>query len=147
MIMDRINKFRGEYYFLSNFYEAPVTYDGVTYANNEAAFQAQKVVDPESRRKWAGLPAGIAKKYGRTVPLRPDWEDVKVSAMEGIVRAKFLQNPDLARKLLATGEAELVEGNTWRDRFWGVDAATGEGRNELGKILMKVRSELRAERQ
>lgn len=146
MTMDKISAFRGNYHFLSNFYDAPVTYEGITYANNEAAFQAQKEINPADRTAWAKLAPGAAKRRGRAVRLRPDWEKVKIAAMEGIVRAKFLQNPDLAEKLLATGDAELVEGNTWHDRFWGVDAATGEGRNELGRILMKVRSEIRVAR-
>ena len=65
--------------------------------------------------------------------------------MEGVVRAKFTQNKELRRLLLATGDAELREGNSWRDAFWGVDLTTGRGRDELGKILTRLRDELRAE--
>ena len=64
--------------------------------------------------------------------------------MEDIVKAKFSQNEELAEKLLATDDEYLIEGNTWGDRFWG--AVNGEGRNQLGIILMQVRNELRAER-
>lgn len=77
------------------------------------------------------------------VDLRSDWEAVKVTVMEEIVRAKFTQNEDLKWRLLTTGDACLEEGNTWHDTFWGVDAKTGEGLNHLGRILMKVRDELR----
>ena len=62
--------------------------------------------------------------------------------MEEIVRAKFYQNPQLAEKLIATADRKIVEGNTWHDTFWGVDAATGKGENHLGVILMKIREEL-----
>ena len=84
----------------------------------------------------------MSKRAGRRVKLRKDWEEVKLRIMEEVVRAKFLQHPDLANKLIDTGDEELIEGNCWNDRFWGVDIRTGIGENNLGKILMKVRSEL-----
>ncbi len=79
---------------------------------------------------------------GRRVPLRPDWEQVKVAEMEKVVRAKFTQNPHLARLLVSTGDAEVLEGNTWNDTCWGVDLYTDRGENRLGKLLMKLREEL-----
>lgn len=135
-----IDSFKGEYAFLSNFYEAPVEIYGLRYRNNEAAFQAQKVFDESERKKFTTLDARSAKKLGRTVPLRWDWEDVKLSIMYDVCYAKFTLNPQLAEKLIATGDELLVEGNTWNDRFWGV--YNGEGRNHLGKILMQIRAEL-----
>ena len=63
--------------------------------------------------------------------------------MEDIVRAKFTQNQELKQQLIGTGDAYLEEGNTWHDTCWGVDLKTGEGQNHLGKILMKVRQELK----
>ena len=136
--MQVINEFRGEYAFLSNFYEVPVEYKGLTYKNNEAAFQAQK----ESSRalEFINLPPNHAKSLGRKVAMRSDWDQVKVSIMHEIVLAKFMQNMALQSKLLATGNAKLIEGNNWNDYFWGV--CNGKGRNELGKILEKVRSQL-----
>lgn len=139
-----INRFSGEYRFLSNFYPVPVTYGGLTYQNNEAAFQAQKCLDEETRKRFTEYDAGRAKGVGRQVDLRPDWEEVKVGLMEEIVRAKFIQNEDMKRKLIATAGARLVEGNSWHDVFWGVDLKTGKGENHLGEILMKVRAELMA---
>ena len=139
----RIDAFRGEYFFLSSFYPAQVACDGLTCQNNEAAFQAQKVLDPEAKKAFTALGPKEAKHRGRQVPLRPDWEKVKNGIMEEIVRAKFLQNGDLKEKLLSTGDALLIEGNTWNDRCWGVDKRSRTGKNYLGQILMKVRSELR----
>lgn len=134
----RIDEFRGKYYFLSNFYPAPVTYSGMRFKNNEAAFQAAKC--PERMAEFCRLSPSEAKRLGRKVRLRDDWEQIKYTVMYEICKAKFLQNPDLADKLAATGEAELVEGNTWGDRIWGV--CDGAGENRLGKILMQIRAEM-----
>lgn len=138
--MDMINSFRNEYFFLSNFYEAPVIYDGITYQNNEAAFQAQKCAEKSDRHQFAALNPSQAKHLGRRVALRKDWEQIKVSVMREIVKAKFEQNPSLAEKLIATGDAHLEEGNTWGDRIWGT--VNGVGANHLGRILMEIRDEL-----
>ena len=140
-----IRSFRDRYHFLSNFYEAPVEYGGLRYQNNEAAFQAQKCLNEEEKLQFTGLPANRANRLGRQVQLRPDWEQVKVGIMEEIVRAKFTQNEHLKWQLLETGDAKLIEGNNWNDTFWGVNAANGKGANHLGKILMKIRAELRTE--
>ena len=141
--MHKIDSFRDEYFFLSNFYNAPVFYDGLLYQNNEAAFQAQKTLEKTDRKVFTQLAPAEAKRRGRHVRLRDDWEEIKDGIMEEIVRAKFSQNPKLKAELLATGEAQLIEGNTWNDRYWGVDVRSGIGKNHLGKILMKVRSELK----
>ena len=135
-----INSFRGKYYFLSNFFEAPVVYDGIAYKNNEAAFQAAKVLDSDIRKQFATLDPSSAKRKGRHVTLRGDWEKVKYDIMYEICLAKFSQNEDLKAKLLATGDEYLEEGNTWGDRIWGT--VNGVGENHLGKTLMRVREEL-----
>ncbi len=137
-----IPEFQGEYRFLSNFWDAPVTYEGLTYRNNEAAFQAQKCIRAEDRAAFTSLRSDEAKRLGRRVELRPDWEQVKVGIMEELVRAKFTQNEELRALLLATGSRVLEEGNNWNDTFWGLDSKTRRGQNHLGKILMDVRSEL-----
>lgn len=137
-----INSFSGEYRFLSNFFEAPFNFGGYTYPTSEHAFAAMKTTDPEERRAIRDLETpGQAKRAGRNVTLREDWEDVKKDIMNAIVWEKFLQNPDLKEKLLATGDEFLVEGNTWGDKVWGV--CDGEGMNWLGEILMRLRYELR----
>lgn len=135
-----INNFRGDYFFLSNFYEAPVIFDGIRYCNNEAAFQAQKCINVEDRKAFSTMNPSEAKKAGRKVILRSDWELVKVDLMYKIVKAKFAQNIDLALKLAATNNEELVEGNTWGDKIWG--KVNGEGQNLLGKILMDIRDNI-----
>lgn len=134
-----IDKFEGEYFFLSNFYMCPVEIDGVTYTNSEAAFHAQKCV--ERKNEFVGLNPKEAKRLGRTVNLRPDWDDIRTAVMYNVCFEKFIQNPDLAKKLVATDNAELIEGNTWNDKFWGV--CNGEGENKLGKILMRIRLDLK----
>lgn len=132
------------YRFLSNFQQARIEYDGLVFGNAEAAFQAQKCMSEAEKAQFTNLGPGKSKGVGRRVRLRPDWEEVKLDVMEGVVRAKFTQNPGLAERLLATGDKVLVEGNRWGDTFWGVDARTGQGQNHLGRILMRVRDELRA---
>lgn len=134
--------FFGEYRFLSNFWNAPVEYRGLTYQNNEAAFQAQKCISAAEKVPFTTLLPNEAKRLGREVALRSDWEQVKIGIMEEIVRAKFTQNEDLKVRLLLTGDRRLEEGNTWHDTFWGVDVRTRCGQNHLGEILMKVRAEL-----
>lgn len=141
-----INSFRGENYFLSNFYTAEVSYNGITYLNNEAAFQAQKTLDLNEREKFKRLPPNSAKALGRKVKLRPDWEEVKDKIMFEICLAKFTnpKNSELKQKLLDTGTEYLEEeGSTWGDMYWGT--VDGIGRNRLGKILMEVRKRISKE--
>ncbi len=144
MVQQYIDRFDGtKYRFLSNFYMAPVVYEGITYPSSEHAYQAAKTADVGSRLLLADLKtAGEVKRAGARLKLRADWNDVKISVMENIVRLKFEQHPDLAEKLLATGNAELIEGNTWGDRFWG--QVDGVGENHLGQVLMRIRNELTA---
>ena len=133
-----ISSFRDEYFFLSNFYPVEIKLDGIVYPNAETAFQAQKTLDVEERRKFSMLKNPVqAKRLGRKVKLRDDWKEVKLDIMTEIVSQKFLQHPHLIEMLLQTGDEELVEGNKWGDRFWGV--CKGKGENHLGKILMKIR--------
>ena len=136
-----IRRFRLEYDYLSNFYPACVQVDGLEYLSSEAAFQAAKCANLQDRLGVQELNSNDSKRLGRQVPLRRDWEQIKVREMEKIVRAKFTQNPHLAQFLMETGDAELIEGNTWYDTFWGVDLKTGQGENHLGRILMALRED------
>ena len=136
-----IDKFVGESAFLSNFFNMPVYYNGLLYLNSEAAFQAQKTLDSKERKRFSTMNPSEAKRAGRSVELREDWEYVKDDIMFDIVLSKFASNPILRKLLLTTGDEELVEGNTWNDTYWGV--CNGRGQNKLGKILMRVRSLLK----
>lgn len=135
-----IDRFENDYFFLSNFYPAKVVMDGMTFQSTEAAFQAAKCKDISGRRDFVPLNPSQAKRKGRHVELRADWEFVKVDVMRQLLLTKFTMNPSLGRKLLETGDATLVEGNDWGDRFWGVD---GTGRNVLGRLLMETRDYLK----
>lgn len=130
-----IKFFVGEYSFLSNF-EGGV----------EQKFQAAKSLDDGEATVILQSPPGLAKRMGNQIKLRPDWDAIKYEIMEKLVREKF-QRAGYRLRLLATGDAELIEGNTWHDNIWGDCVCTrchakGPGKNWLGKILMKVRSEL-----
>jgi ribA/ribD-fused uncharacterized protein len=114
-----------------------VVYDGVVYSNSEAAYQAAKCRNPEQKIWFEKLDPGPAKRLGKGVVLRFDWEEVKDQVMYDICLAKFTQNLDLAKLLVETGDEELIEGNTWGDVYWG--QVDGVGRNQLGKTLMQIR--------
>ncbi|MBR6571695.1 MAG: NADAR family protein [Clostridia bacterium] len=137
--------FRGAYDFLSNMYTVDFEWDGRVYHSSEAAFQSAKSLDPEERERFTVMNGVTAKRAGKKVNLRSDWERVKDAVMEDVVRAKFTQNPELAQRLIATGDMELVEGNRWHDSYWGYDLISKKGENHLGKILMKIREELGGE--
>ena len=138
----KIDKFDGEYFFLSNFYFCPAPiYDefGIAYPTVEHFFQAKKSLNHSDRVMIAATARpGEAKRLGRQVKLRPDWEEVKLNVMAEGLRQKF-SDPDLRNRLLATGDAKLIEGTTWGDTTWGIDLNTGEGENHLGKLLMELR--------
>lgn len=135
--------FRGEYYFLSNFYETPVCYNGLTYRSSEAAFQAQKTLDNNTRKRFINLDSRDSKRLGKKVELRSNWNKIKTGIMAEIVHAKFSQHPELVEKLLLTGDATLIEGNTWHDNYYGScvcdKCVNMDGKNYLGKILMDER--------
>jgi ribA/ribD-fused uncharacterized protein len=143
----QITLFRGDYAFLSNFYNCKIEYNNLVYENAESAFQAQKCTTPLSRYLYCSLSAKEAKKRGRLENLRVDWMFVKDKIMEEVVFAKFSQNEDLKKRLLDTGDLELIEGNNWHDCEWGVCTCVKccgkEKKNKLGKILMQVREEIR----
>lgn len=143
--MKKISKFVGDFDFLSNFFEVDVRFAGILYPSSEAAFQAQKCVEDGDKLQFTRLKPSQAKRLGRRVCMRSDWEDIKVNVMTRIVRAKFTQHEVLGNLLYRTGDAELIEGNTWNDTFWGV--CDGIGENHLGKILMQIRDELKEARE
>lgn len=140
---------RDKYRFLSNFwfFETPMKYGGMYFKTSEHFYMAMKTVDKSLRLKIAECTTGAdAKKLGRSLDLRPDWEDIKLDVMLFALRYKFsIHNPTLRQKLLGTGDSYLQEANLWGDKIWGVCMKTCEGENNLGKLLMQVREEIRNE--
>lgn len=139
----KIARFDGDFAFLSNFYPAIISMDGMSFLNAESAFQAQKCLNRQDRFQFCNLSPRDAKKLGRKVKLRLDWEAIKDQVMAYVLHLKFRQHPELGNLLIATGDAELIEGNPWRDTYWGV--CDGVGKNRLGELLMQLRNELRQE--
>lgn len=140
--VNNVTEFRGSNYFLSNFFDCPngVTIDDIKYKNAEAAFQAQKVADKEA---FANLSGKDAKARGRKTPMvysKEEWNAIRDDVMKKVVAAKFDQNPNLMSRLRRT-VGTITEGNTWGDKYWGVDKKTGAGENKLGQILMDIRGE------
>jgi ribA/ribD-fused uncharacterized protein len=142
-----IGMFKEEFSFLSNFFEGTsggeVVSEGLMYPTVEHFYQAQKTLDFETRKKFSEYRTpGIAKRQGRKLELRPDWESVKVDVMREALRQKFAKETLLGNMLMATFPAKLEEGNWWGDTFWGVDIKTRKGQNWLGRLLMERRKEL-----
>jgi len=144
--IDMIREFQDEYRFLSNFYPCTVVCNGISFRSAEAAFQAEKIIDHELRKDFADMSPHAAKQYGKIVQLRPDWEDIKLGAMQKIINAKFTQNKDLMEKLLETESEQLIEGNVWHDNDRGVchcfKCRNKTKKNNLGKCLMRLRDAL-----
>ena len=135
--MECIPSFRNELAFLSNMYTCEVVSKtwGV-FLNAEAAYQAMKCIDANDIAQFNHMCGYTAKRVGKTVHVRSDWNEVKLSIMEKILRAKF--QGELLQKLLAV-KGEIVERNNWGDFYWGV--CNGKGANHLGELLMKIRDE------
>ena len=133
--------------WFSNFekLESPFVYQGIDFWTIENFYQAMKVdkSDIETRKKIASVSASESKKLGKKVKLRNDWEQIKFEVMEYGLRKKFVPGSKWHEKLMQTGSEEIVEWNNWGDRIWG-KTMDGIGQNHLGKILMKIRDEYKA---
>ena len=146
-----INGFFGENRFLSNFALADVSLNGITFPSVEVAYQAAKCQRADEFKKFSAYGSAEAKRVGKLVQMRPDWNDIKLNIMTLLVEQKFHRNPQLLARLLKTGEKQLIEANAWRDRYWGVYYRfypendkwfCHGGENNLGIIIMKVRDKL-----
>lgn len=136
MMIRSIKAFVGDYFFLSNF--APCAHLPPTLEHH---FQAAKAMNAESRQLiLSARTPSEAKRFGKRVPIRPDWDNVRVEVMRNLLLAKFRVEP-FRSLLLETGNAPLIEGNDWGDRFWGV--CRGVGENHLGRLLTEVRESIR----
>ena len=139
-----ILEFTGEFRFLSNFWYASFVFDNILWRSSEHAYQAQKSLDKAIKLRISKLATpSEAKRAGKYLACREDWDSVKYDLMYQIVLAKFTQNPSLRTQLINTGTKHLEEGNNHQDRIWGVcPPGSGKGSNHLGKTLMRVRTEL-----
>ena len=146
---NKICSFRNEYAYLSNFYTCPIRYMGMDFPCVESAFQAAKCGNAADMGQFQYMTAKEAKRHGRLVPLKENWEVIKADILLELLFIKFGSHPELMRQLLATGDAELVEGNVWHDNYWGrctcgrPECAGTPGENMLGKLLMSVRDTFR----
>tara|TARA_R110000851_G_scaffold248445_2_gene400962 strand:+ start:1427 stop:2317 length:891 start_codon:yes stop_codon:yes gene_type:complete len=139
-----IKQFIDEYRWLSNFAPVTIKFDGIEYASVEHAYMSAKSDDMEWKSKCADkqITAGQIKRKSKDIMLVDDWEELKLGVMEECTRLKFNEEP--YRTLLeGTNHEEIEEGNTWNDTFWGINLKTGEGENNLGKLIMKIRGENR----
>lgn len=152
-----INKFEGRYRFLSNFYPCEIEHQGIKYPSTEHFYVAMKANDEQLingkyytlgdfREMISNVPtAGQVKRIGSLAKLRSDWENQKLRVMNWSVRQKF-KDPALKEMLISTGKEDLVEGNNWHDVYWGICSCPkcdGKGQNNLGKILMEIREEIK----
>lgn len=141
--MERIDSFKGKYAFLSNMFPVKIEFEGKIWNSSENIYQSYKTGYPLEREIFPTMTPSESKRYWKGATLRnAQFHSFKLEYMERALRAKFA-NPHLAHLLLSTGDAELVEGNWWGDTYWGVFDKTGKGHNLLGKLLMKLREEIR----
>lgn len=139
-----INSFSGKYHFLSNFHKSTIIYNNEQYQTVEHAYQAGKTLDEYERNAIKLSPTpGIAKKLGKVATIRADWADIKLFFMAELLSIKF-HNIELQYKLLETNDSILIEGNTHGDTYWGI--CRGVGENNLGKLLMALRTEILKEK-
>lgn len=134
-----IKEFQREYRWLSNFAPCTVMFEGEKYDSVEHAYQAAKTVNPEERKWFQGVTAGKAKGLGRKIKVREDWEDIKLETMRMLLAQKF-STAKYKNLLKGTGDLHIQEGNMWNDKFWGICLKTGQGQNNLGKMIMEIRA-------
>jgi len=138
-----IEQFQNEYRWLSNFYPCELRFRGKLYPSVEYAYLSAKSEDKEWKIMCAEAKEkqGKIKKASQRLKVVPNWESIKMEVMRECLELKFLQEP-FKTWLLETGKVHLQEGNSWGDKFWGVDLETGEGENNLGKLIMTIREKL-----
>lgn len=144
-----VDSFRGDFEKFSNFYPCVIHYESLNFQSVEHAYVAAKSTDILFRRKISELPAdkaGYAKRLGRKCKLRPNWDLMKISLMKQFLMQKFSYD-EFRTPLLSTGDIKIIEGNYWHDNFWGdcycQKCKNIKGLNNLGKLLMKVRTIIR----
>lgn len=134
-----IDLFDGEYRFLSNFWPCPIVMGDFVFPSTENAYQAAKYPKSE-RQQFTTCSPAMAKKLGSRIDRPKNWDAEKLIVMRKVLERKFAPKSYNLLQLSLTSPHELIEGNTWGDVFWGV--CDGIGENNLGKMLMDIRSEL-----
>jgi len=130
------NRYLSNYHICTN----DVEFEGVLYPSSENAYQAAKTEDLELRKQFLNISPKESKQLGSKIEIRKDWDNIKMSVMYDILLSKFTRNTSIKLSLLNTKNKYLEETNWWGDVFWGV--CENKGRNELGHLLMLVRSKL-----
>ena len=138
-------EFKGEYEKFSNFYQVTIHYKRRTFQSVELAYVSEKSNNNAFKNRIASLKgnqSGYAKKLGRQVQLRKDWDDDKDKIMTELLLIKF-NIPEFHNLLLSTRDGQLVEGNYWHDNYWGdcycKKCQNKKGLNKLGNMLMDIR--------
>lgn len=130
---------------MSNFFPVNIQSRHLTFPSVEHAYVAAKSTDKAVWEHVATLTAGQAKRFGRELEIRQDWDERKLEFMTILVRRKFA-HPFMMKMLQDTGGAEIVEGNFWHDNFWGNCSCSKcvniPGVNNLGRILMEIRDDI-----
>ncbi len=140
---DSILGFFGLYRYLSNFHMCRVEFEGRKFTSSEAAFMSAKTLEPSVKDLFVDLNPNKAKALGRSIVLRPNWDEIRISVMKQILLDKFTRNLELKSLLLDTKDKYLSEHNNWGDAFWGFDVIKNKGENNLGKVLMEVRKDIK----
>ena len=141
-----IKEFQGKFRWLSNFSPVRIEFEGRIFPSVEHAYMSAKSNSVEWKTQCSDPTnkPGFIKKQSKNVELVPNWNRIRVETMEILLKKKFEQEP-WKSWLLSTGHQELQEGNWWGDEFWGVNLKTGNGQNVLGKLIMKIREQIRKE--
>lgn len=141
--------------WFSNFlpFEDPLVFRGITYRTPENFYQAMKTTDVAEHLAISKMTPSQAKRRGRAIAVRSDWEDIKVRVMDYALRHKFTRDTEAGRRLMQE-KGDIVEHNTWHDNYWGICMCSGltsspygvrnclNGQNVLGRLLMKIRQDL-----
>ena len=136
-----IKKFRGEYSWLSNFQKVKIEYLGIVYDSVEHAYISAKSDDDKWKQKCLRFDCSYLKRESKKLSKKKDWKLLKYDIMKELLIKKFNQEP-FRQKLIDTGDMYIQEGNTWNDTYFGVCLKTGKGENNLGKLIMEIRSTL-----
>lgn len=126
--------------WFSNMISSNIEIDGILFSSTENYYQSQKMLNEKDRRYIASLSSYQSKLECRKFPIRKDWEEVKVSIMKRGLIEKFKISKWNAL-LKDTENDPIIEWNNWNDKFWGVSIFDYKGKNQLGNLLMEIRSE------